>query len=312
MNAGWLELILIAHDLTSWSQTRLLRGELAACEPSGCAIASCTSPPGLRSLIREAAHPGELALGPRARPPEGAANAFPLSPVALREAATPDQRDPAAPVDFSPTGCPSTQPEAPATLISGPHTTCGATPHVPTCPLTSEGLQQDRLAIQDPRARSFAWSPRRAGMCRLAIGDARGTASISTHDEDLRAILMGILVLGEREEFVCGPPRGIRFGGLGSRDSADTCPIALRNVDFTVREAFIEARFAIVITSAHERDATTIRRPSRREGFPDQQSRLTLTRIDNIQVCDELAFAIEDKPTIPRTGAGKCKRRPVG
>ena len=33
MNAVWLELILIAHDLIAWTKTLLLDGELARCEP---------------------------------------------------------------------------------------------------------------------------------------------------------------------------------------------------------------------------------------------------------------------------------------
>jgi len=32
-NSAWLELVLIAQDLTSWAQTLLLEGDLARCEP---------------------------------------------------------------------------------------------------------------------------------------------------------------------------------------------------------------------------------------------------------------------------------------
>ena len=32
-NAAWLELVLIAQELTSWAQTLLLEGDLARCEP---------------------------------------------------------------------------------------------------------------------------------------------------------------------------------------------------------------------------------------------------------------------------------------
>lgn len=33
MNAVWLELVLIAHDLIAWTKALLLEGELAASEP---------------------------------------------------------------------------------------------------------------------------------------------------------------------------------------------------------------------------------------------------------------------------------------
>jgi len=33
LNAVWLELVLIAHDLIAWTQTLALTGELATCEP---------------------------------------------------------------------------------------------------------------------------------------------------------------------------------------------------------------------------------------------------------------------------------------
>jgi DDE family transposase len=33
LNAVWLELVLIAHDLIAWTKALLLTGELARCEP---------------------------------------------------------------------------------------------------------------------------------------------------------------------------------------------------------------------------------------------------------------------------------------
>ncbi len=35
--SGWLQLVLIAHDLLAWTQRLTLTGELARCEPSACA-----------------------------------------------------------------------------------------------------------------------------------------------------------------------------------------------------------------------------------------------------------------------------------
>jgi hypothetical protein len=49
LNAVWLELFGLAHDLLAWTQALALSGELARCEPKRLRSASCTRPRGWHS-----------------------------------------------------------------------------------------------------------------------------------------------------------------------------------------------------------------------------------------------------------------------
>jgi hypothetical protein len=68
LNAVWLELSLIAQDLTAWTQSLCLARELAVCEPKRFATGCCTRRPALLpNPPRRPSSPSQLAIGTTAR-----------------------------------------------------------------------------------------------------------------------------------------------------------------------------------------------------------------------------------------------------
>ncbi|MEJ7784295.1 MAG: transposase [Solirubrobacteraceae bacterium] len=69
MNAVWLELILLAHDLIAWTKALLLSGELARCEPKRLRhrLLHAAGRLAFSGRPREAAPTGQLTLSTRAR-----------------------------------------------------------------------------------------------------------------------------------------------------------------------------------------------------------------------------------------------------
>jgi Transposase DDE domain group 1 len=108
INQAWLALVMLATDLTAWTQHLLLDGELAKAEPKHCATGCCTSPP----------------ASPEDNAGSGSASSSPgPGPATSPPRSTASPRCPSPPADRPPTP----QPDR-----GGPGRTAGRTPRLPT------------------------------------------------------------------------------------------------------------------------------------------------------------------------------------
>jgi hypothetical protein len=117
-NAVWLELSLIAQDLTVWTQALALTGELAVCEPKTLRYPAVAHRRPAR-LPRPPLHPParvHLALGRRLHPPGRAPTTSRLIPPRARPATTTRAAPPRSPLPATrptPATSPSTRAPAP-------------------------------------------------------------------------------------------------------------------------------------------------------------------------------------------------------